>query len=394
MEDLKRKQFWIVVKCCALIGSSIGLISNCIGIFYTPISQVLGTGRGSVAVISTIISLSTGFSGPIVAKIIKKVPINRVMTAGVIGVVSCFTLFSFAPKLPYFYVLAVFLGMSSICYKNLTVSIVLRSWFGNRSASKLGLAMAMSGVVAAVMNPVLSSVISAYGYGTAFRLLALLVALIGIPCATTVRLREDAGPSKASAEKKEAGERTYLSPALLALIFVFPLFCAGGTGMNTHFSSYAVTLGYSLSFGATVVSFQSIFNSVWKLVYGFLADRTGAVKANLIYIGFSILACVLLITLTAIPAGIILAVSIYPAIFSVTTVGMPTMIQSIAKERYAEIYATANMVQTLAYAGITSVYGVMSDRAGGYIPCLIMAIAMISCCAAVCFMIGKKGNIR
>ncbi|MBR0139822.1 MAG: MFS transporter [Firmicutes bacterium] len=394
MEDLKRKQFWIVVKCCALIGSSIGLISNCIGIFYTPISQALGTGRGSVAVISTIISLSTGFSGPVVARIIKKVPINRVMTAGVIGVATCFTLFSFAPRLPYFYVLAIFLGMSSICYKNLTVSIVLRSWFGNKSASKLGLAMAMSGVVAAVMNPVLSRVILAYGYSTGFRLLALLVALIGIPCASTIRLREDAEPSKASADKKEAAERTYIAPVLLAFIFAFPFFCAGGTGMNTHFSSYAVTLGYSLSFGATVVSFQSIFNSAWKLVYGFLADRAGAVKANLIYIGFSILACVLLITLTAIPTGIILAVSIYPAIFSVTTVGMPTMIQQIAKERYAEVYATANMIQTLAYAGITSTYGVISDRAGGYIPCLMIAIAMISCCGFVCFMIGKKGNIR
>ena len=45
-----------------------------------------------------------------------------------------------------------------------------------------------------------------------------------------------------------------------------------------------------------------------KIVYGILADRVGAVKSCLIYLGITIAACLMLMTLTKIPAGIIAAV--------------------------------------------------------------------------------------
>ena len=164
--------------------------------------------------------------------------------------------------------------------------------------------------------------------------------------------------------------------------------------MNTHFSSYAVTLGYTLGFGATVVSFQSIFNSVWKLVYGVLADRIGAVKSCVIYLILTIVSCILLIVLTKLPAGIIVGVSIFPMAFSVSTVGMPTIIQEVSKERFAEVFATANMVQSIGYALFTSIYGMISDAAGVYLPCLILVIVCATICGVTCLTIAKKGKIK
>ncbi len=403
MKGMSGKQFWILVKCCICIGCSVGLISNCIGIFYTPMSQALGTGRGQIAVISTIISMSAGFFGQVAARLVKKYRMNIVMSLGVLLTVAGFFVLSLSEKLPVLYAMAVFIGIGDICFKNLTVAIVLRSWFGNRSASKLGIAMAFSGVTAAVMNPVLSRVIEAFGYSTGFRVLALTLAVLALPAAYTIRMNdEEEGQAKLSAgggEKSDAPaagvQKTVIPMATLVLLsIVFPVAIAGTTGMNSHFSSYAVTLGYSLSFGATVVSFQSIFNSVWKLVYGMLADRIGVVRSCMIYMGLVLVSCVMLLTLTSVPAGIILGVCLFPCAFSVSTVGIPTLVQTIAKERYAEVYATVNMFHIIFYSIYTSVYGTVSDHAGSYFPCIILVLVNLGISAAVCVYIGRKNNVK
>ena len=402
VQNMNKKQLGILIRCCISVACSIGLISNCIGIFYTPMSEGLATGRGQIAVISTIISVASALTGPIVAKMIKKYPIHIIMTLGVTLTALGMVLLSFIRVLPVLYVIAAMIGIGTICFKNLTVSIVLRSWFGNKSASKLGIAMAMTGIVAAVMNPVLSSIIEASGYETAYRILALIIALLGIPAVYTIRLGDADAPKPVPASQNgdegkntQAPARTQIPVLLMVLMtVVLPITIAGATGMNTHFSSYAVTLGYTLGFGATVVSFQSIFNSVWKLVYGVLADRIGAVKSCVIYLILTIVSCILLIVLTKLPAGIIVGVSIFPMAFSVSTVGMPTIIQEVSKERFAEVFATANMVQSIGYALFTSIYGMISDAAGVYLPCLILVIVCATICGVTCLTIAKKGKIK
>ena len=403
---MNKKQLGVLIRCCICTACSIGLISNCIGIFYTPMAESLVTGRGQISVISTIISIASALTGPIIAKLIRKFPIQVVMTIGVSLTALGMLLLSFIRLLPILYVIAAVIGIGTICFKNLTVSIVLRSWFGNKSASKLGIAMAMTGVVAAVMNPVLSSIISANSYETGFRVLALIIAALGLPASLTIRLGDADTPKPAPAaeagaaaaaepDKAPAIQKTQIPVLLMVLMTILmPITIAGATGMNTHFSSYAVTLGYTLGFGATVVSFQSIFNSVWKLVYGVMADRIGAVKSCVIYLAITVLSCVMLLVFTGLPAGIIIGVSLFPMAFSVSTVGMPTIIQEVSRERFAEVFATANMVQSIGYALFTSLYGMISDKAGVYLPCLILVIVCAVICGVTCLTIARKGKIR
>ena len=392
---MSRRQLGILIRCCICTGTSIGLVSNCIGLFYTPLAEGLETGRGQIALISTIISISSAFGGQIVSRLIKRLPINVVMTMGVVFASAGTLLLSFSKRLPVLYLIAVMIGFGLICYKNLTVSIVLRSWFGEKSASTLGIAMATTGVVAAIMNPVLSKIIENGSYESAFRVLALIIAVFGIPAAYTIKLGSEGPSAPSKTPGAEPGkERTYIPAVLMAMMFAMPLFVSGATGMNTHFSSYAVTVGYSLTFGATVVAFQSVFNSVWKLVYGILADHVGVVKSCMIYIAGVVLASLMLIFLTKVPAGIIIAVCIFPMTFSVSTICMPILVQNVAHERYAEVYATVNMIHTLSYALFTSLFGTLSDRAGSYLPCLILAIVCAVLSGAACLGIAKKAKLK
>ncbi|MBR0130205.1 MAG: MFS transporter [Firmicutes bacterium] len=390
MDDLKKKQLTILIKCCICIGCSIGMVSNCIGLFYTPIAQALGTGRGQIAAISTIISLSSAFSAQIVARLIKKIPINLVMGCGSTIVVLGFIALSFARQLPVFYVIAVFMGAGDICFKSLTISMVLRSWYGEKSGSKLGIAMALSGIVAAIMNPILGRVIEAYGYAMAFRLLALLIGVLAIPTCFSIRLNESDQNAYAAKKKSETAEKTVVPFIILAILTTLPVAISGATGMNTHFSSFAISLGYTLSFGATLVSFQSIFNSVWKLVFGFIADRLGYVRTSVGYLAMNIAACLIMVFFSGSKIAIIAGTCIYAAAFSLNTVGLPILIQGVAKERFAEVFANATMVQTIFYALFTTLFGTISDKAGSYIPCLLMVIVFSAIGMVMFAIVGKK----
>ncbi|MCF2653084.1 hypothetical protein [Anaeromassilibacillus senegalensis] len=43
----KTIRHWLtVIACCGLAASSIGICTNAMGVFYTPVSEALGVGRG------------------------------------------------------------------------------------------------------------------------------------------------------------------------------------------------------------------------------------------------------------------------------------------------------------------------------------------------------------
>ena len=159
--------------------------------------------------------------------------------------------------------------------------------------------------------------------------------------------------------------------------------------MNSPFSALAVSVGYPLTFGATVVSFQSMFNSIWKLIFGFIVDKIGPAKACNIFniIGFT--GVVILLFGSSVPALVILGVSMYACNFSPSTVGIPTLMMKAAGKDYMDYFSKQNMVQTIAYALGTTMYGALSDVTGGYRVPLIIVLCMTT---AAFFLIRRIGD--
>ena len=48
-----KKQILVLVVCCLMIASSVGLLTNTSGIFFTPIASELGVGKGAVSMTIT-----------------------------------------------------------------------------------------------------------------------------------------------------------------------------------------------------------------------------------------------------------------------------------------------------------------------------------------------------
>ena len=74
MDILKKHYHWIVMaSCCLMATVSVGFFANAYGVLYTPLSELLGVGRGTVARHATIAGLITGLSGPLVNRLFRRI---------------------------------------------------------------------------------------------------------------------------------------------------------------------------------------------------------------------------------------------------------------------------------------------------------------------------------
>ena len=371
----EREKILILIRCCLCIGGAVGMISNCIGIYYTPIARSLGVGKGDVALMVTLTSLSTAFFAPVFVRLIRRFRINLVMSAGVLLGAAAFMLMSVARSIYLFYVAGIMNGISASCFATLPVSLILRDWYAEKNGSKLGIAMAFSGAFAAVLNPILGKVITARGYRNGFRLMALLLLVICLPCTATMKLRDPA--SVQSPEKKKEVRNTAAAASLTVILLYVAAMCFyGQNGMNSHVSALAVSAGYTLRFSATAVSFQSITNMLFKLGFGFLAEKLGAVKASSAYLLIGLTGTILMTFFRSVPLLMIMGPALYSANFSVSTVGSSLLAQKVAKDRYADVYSRQTILATSSYAVMTTVYGFLCDRFSSYQPGLFVVITL------------------
>ena len=78
------KHWMIVFFMCCLAASSIGLCTNAIGVFYTPVAKSLKVLKGTFAMHATLSTLATALTSLKMSKVIKKYFYKKVLLIGVI----------------------------------------------------------------------------------------------------------------------------------------------------------------------------------------------------------------------------------------------------------------------------------------------------------------------
>ena len=374
--SFKKQQLLVLIRCCICLGCSIGITANCFGLFYTPMSEALGVGRRQVAMIITFRGLAQAFAAPRAAKLLRKVPVSAVLTAGVLLSAGSVLIMAFSSNLDVLYAAGILLGCGMCCCSTLPISMIIRNWYGENNAAKLGIAMGCTGIFAAVFNVILGAVITARGYREGFITMAAVVLAFCLPCSLTVRLREDTGNAPAGKRPAASSGKGTAAAAAASGVFLFLLtgvFMGMQTGLNTHMSSIIVSAGYTLQFSAMALSCHSICNSLLKVVFGYTAERLGAVKTGMIYESLACLGYLLILLCSGTPFLLVAGVSLFSAVFSYNTVGVPTLMQHVYGDAYLDHYAKVTLTVSLVYAGMNTIYGGLFDATGGYLPQLSMA---------------------
>ena len=397
---------WVVVAvCCGLYSAAIGLTMNCMGVFYTPLADSFGVGRGDVAVLSTLLNLTCGFCAPLAVRLIDRFGLKPVLLLGSFCVAGGVAAMSLANGVGVLYCAAPVVGLGAALIGPVPITALLANWFKLKYGLATGIALSFSGVSGALLSPLFNSIIASAGWRTAFLVMGGIAAVItvpgilfGISAKPEDRGLWAYGATGPAARKEEdlsryAGTRKQkLLTATFAGCAVFITGMSMVTGFNGHFPGYAGEMGLAASSGALMMSAAMVANILGKLILGVIADKLGETKSCLIMFALHLLAMTLLTVLPVSPAAVYYGLAFcYGAIYSVVAVGVPMIVRGIyGVERYPAVYSMLTLVQNVGTAAMIAAVGYIYDFTGTYRVATGICVVLSGLSLAAMLFVAKR----
>ena len=219
-----------------------------------------------------------------------------------------------------FYLFAILRGVGASTFIFAPLTIVLGNWFNKKRSIVIGITLSFSGICGAAANAAFSHVVEQWGYQTAYRLDALLIALLTIPGTFILRsspqmlgMEPYGGTTPVQSGRKNTRAAGYAAQSFKVWTAIFlaivVIHCASFmiSTFTMHLQSFAITLGKAATFGATLASAALIGNVISKALLGAACEGIGPVKSLCVVLLVN--AAVMLIYLTGSGNGAVLWVA-------------------------------------------------------------------------------------
>ena len=382
MEKQSTFRHWATLAaCCGIAASSIGMLTNSAGVFYSPVAAALGVGRGAFALHTSLCTLLAGFLSPVAARLMKKFPIRLLLTIGILFSCGSTALMSVTHSIWGFYVLGLAKGIGFAFCTLMPITTIIGNWFEARRGMATGIALAFSGLGGAIFSPMLTSLIQSVGWEKAYLLSAVISVVLALPGLLTLPstpeeiglapyggrprpLRQESGKADKTAPKVNV-----IGPALWFLCFL-TLFNTAITGIAQHFPGISESWGMASQVGAAMISAGMVGNIVSKLLIGpFAACRT-MMCTNLAAL------TILLLVAPRASAVALAAAFFYGAVYSVSATGLPLLTRRLFGENYASAFSVVTLFTNTGSAFSLTIVGLIYDLTGGYTLALIGGILL------------------
>ena len=396
---------WIIVLCCTLLMAvGTGIFVNCVGIFVKPVCEDLGFERGTFTLYTTITSVLSMLAMLVFGELYRKKPRRIRLYIAIGGLTGCLVFFgySLSSKLWHFYTLSAIYGCVATTLAGISVTTLVNNWFVDKRGLATGLAFAGSGVSAAIMTPVLTTVVTDYGWRMGYRTMSLVSFIILIPAMLLIRLEpSDKGllpygvtphPSEEDKRSIPVIEQTGLTraQAVKTSSFYFQsigIFCLSlaGMGISNHAISYFTDIGYSPLTASTAMSLVMTIMIGAMILLGAVFDKIGSVRSAILT-GL----CMIASTLSIRFAG---AGAFMPYVFSVcfgfgySTLTVPYSYligQNFGTREFSSIYSLICTLGSLGGGIAATLTGMLYDRLGSYYP--VWTIYFVLACLALTFL--------
>ena len=396
--------FFIVLCCTLLMAVGTGIFVNCVGIFVKPVCEDLGFERGTFTLYTTITSVLSMLAMLVFGELYRKKPRRIRLYIAIGGLTGCLVFFgySLSSKLWHFYTLSAIYGCVATTLAGISVTTLVNNWFVDKRGLATGLAFAGSGVSAAIMTPVLTTVVTDYGWRMGYRTMSLVSFIILIPAMLLIRLEpSDKGllpygvtphPSEEDKRSIPVIEQTGLTraQAVKTSSFYFQsigIFCLSlaGMGISNHAISYFTDIGYSPLTASTAMSLVMTIMIGAKILLGAVFDKIGSVRSAILT-GL----CMIASTLSIRFAG---AGAFMPYVFSVcfgfgySTLTVPYSYligQNFGTREFSSIYSLICTLGSLGGGIAATLTGMLYDRLGSYYP--VWTIYFVLACLALTFL--------
>ena len=385
MKNKSYKHWVIVFLMCCLSASSIGLCTNSIGVFYTPVSESLNILRGTFAMHATLSSLATAFMSLFMARLMRQYHYKIILLIGVFFTSVSTLLMAYSRSVWLFYILGIIRGIGIGIYGMVPLTVIITNWFMEKHGLATSIALSFSGLSGAIFSPLLSSWITAFGWEHTYKLMAICILVLTLPallCPWAIKPQnENLLPYGYHQEEQNKSitatkKMNYITCAFLCMCVITVLHTSI-TGISQHLSGMAISIQLSSSIGAMMMSLAMFGNISTKLLIGFLSDLLNPLKASLIMIFANILSlCLLWNSMIAGQVTLLLISSFaFGSIYSVGAVGLPLLTRYFfGLQNNYQAYSIIGFLTNVGSSSSLALIGYVYDFTGGYELVIIIAL--------------------
>ncbi len=397
-----KKHFAVLIASCLLMASSVGLCMNSVGIFYSPIAEDMGVGRGDIAMQSTLSGIAAGLISPFVVKSFQQFNTRLCACSGVILTVLTTALMAASTSPLQLDILGFIRGASYSFFSIIPVNMVLLNWFQHSHGLITGFVFSFSGLGGVLFNALLGMVIVEFGWQIGYLVVAGLILILAFPACFFISLPLKKG--KAAEQQKtssiEDDSRCYsdtqilTSPMFIGL-GLFALAITFLVGFGQFMPDFSAEIGSGLTFGAAMLSFAMVGNILSKFILGWLSDQKGPVFAVLVMLSSSISGLIIMllcsIAIPAVPPLLLAAALLFGATYSITAVGASLLTRRFfGLANYGEAYGYMSILLNVGAAIPFALIGYSYDLFHTYQAAILICLALCLLSVVLLISLGKK----
>lgn len=411
-QKLTGKHIGFLIACCAMEFCCVAAWFNSAGIFYPGISQEFNVGTGQIGLYMSISFFVTMLVLPPGGRLMEKRSCLAIYAATNIMMAAAFALNAAAPNVWFMYISGVLAGCMG-AFDMYMIPVIMARFFKERTGFFVGIAASMSGIGAAVWNIVIAMVIQGAGWRMGYLTLCVVVIVVVLPL-TFLFVRsypeqlgiraygeviddEEIRPDRTKSTIVHVSGADYAKVAkspVLVLLIIMAMVAGMAVMMSQYLTSYAISVGYALTIGATMTSLSMVGNMLGKLLFSAAADKstTLAVVCPIIFPIIGFLGLIFLGTVS--PYIAIAAAFLYGTIQPSNTSILPLVVQNLFGDKdYGKIWSTISPFSSFACGVGSSIWGFIYDASGTFLVIFIVGIVLLLirlACYFIALPIAKK----
>ena len=76
---LEKVHLGVIIAMCGVVGASVGINISTAGVFYNPMAEVLGVGKGAISMTTTIMSILLAFTSTLIPTLLKHIHVRQLL---------------------------------------------------------------------------------------------------------------------------------------------------------------------------------------------------------------------------------------------------------------------------------------------------------------------------
>ena len=294
MKDQEKKPIaldykWIVIAACFLmVFTCLGFCNQTKGLFLDKITKALHIERSLYAFSDSCRFIATAVVNLFFGTLVTKLGAKKLIAAGFVFLIASMLLYSVATQVWIFYIAGALLGIGLSWTTTTMVGYVVNKWSPANKGTIMGFILAASGVGGAlaiqIVSPIIESPTSPLAYRQAYRLIVLILLVVGILVVAFFRNQPQKQLGEASQTKKKKRGRswegiefskTIRTPyfyGVCVCIFLSGLVLQGISGIA---KAHMCDVGLDVEYVTLVLTISSLTLSFFKFFTGFFYDKCG-----------------------------------------------------------------------------------------------------------------------